>query len=34
VPETYLIGKDGQVLAKHTGPLSPEDAARLADQAR
>jgi hypothetical protein len=22
VPETYLIGKDGQVLAKHTGPLS------------
>jgi cytochrome c biogenesis protein CcmG/thiol:disulfide interchange protein DsbE len=34
VPETYLIGKDGQVLAKHTGPLSPEDADRLADQAR
>ena len=34
VPETYLIGKDGQVLAKHTGPLSPEDAAKLADQAR
>ena len=34
VPETYLIGRDGQVLAKHTGPLSPEDAARLADQAR
>ena len=34
VPESYLIGKDGQVLAKHTGPLSPEDAAKLADQAR
>jgi cytochrome c biogenesis protein CcmG/thiol:disulfide interchange protein DsbE len=34
VPETYLIGKDGQVLAKHTGPLSPEDADKLADQAR
>jgi cytochrome c biogenesis protein CcmG/thiol:disulfide interchange protein DsbE len=34
VPETYLIGKDGQVLAKHTGPLSPGDAAKLADQAR
>ena len=32
VPETYLIGKDGQVLAKHTGPLSPDDAMKLAAQ--
>ena len=30
VPETYLIGKGGQVLAKHTGPLSPDDAMKLA----
>jgi cytochrome c biogenesis protein CcmG/thiol:disulfide interchange protein DsbE len=34
VPETYLIGKDGQVLAKHTGPLSPDDALKLAAQMR
>ena len=26
VPETYLIGRDGQVLAKHTGPLNAADA--------
>jgi cytochrome c biogenesis protein CcmG, thiol:disulfide interchange protein DsbE len=34
VPETYLIGKDGRVLAKHTGPLSPDDAMKLAAQTR
>jgi len=33
VPETYLIGRDGQVLAKHTGPLSPADARALAARA-
>jgi len=32
VPETYLIGRDGQVLAKHTGPLSADDAMKLAAQ--
>ena len=34
VPETYLIGRDGQVLAKHTGPLGPDDAMKLAAQMR
>lgn len=34
VPETYLIGRDGQVLAKHTGPLDEAEAARLAGMAR
>ncbi|MFN3512676.1 MAG: DsbE family thiol:disulfide interchange protein [Phenylobacterium sp.] len=29
VPETYLIGADGMVLAKHTGPLTPETAREL-----
>ncbi|MFL5297139.1 MAG: DsbE family thiol:disulfide interchange protein [Phenylobacterium sp.] len=33
VPETYLIGRDGKVLAKHTGPLSEADAQALSDQA-
>jgi len=33
VPETYLIGQDGKVLAKHTGPLSPADARTLAARA-
>jgi len=33
VPETYLIGRNGQVLAKHTGPLSPADAKALAQRA-
>ena len=30
VPETYLISRDGQVLAKHTGPLSAADAQAFA----
>ncbi|HMO43509.1 MAG TPA: redoxin family protein, partial [Phenylobacterium sp.] len=29
VPETYLIGADGVILAKHSGPLTAEDAAAL-----
>lgn len=29
VPETYLVGADGKVLAKHTGPLTPEIAKDL-----
>lgn len=29
VPETYVVSRDGQILAKHTGPLSDADAARL-----
>lgn len=34
VPETFVVGRDGTVLAKHTGPLSESDAERLAKQAR
>ena len=29
VPETYLVGPGGQILAKHTGPLTPEKAREL-----
>lgn len=29
VPETYLVGADGVILAKHTGPLTPETAREL-----
>jgi cytochrome c biogenesis protein CcmG/thiol:disulfide interchange protein DsbE len=34
VPETYVVGRDGKVLAKHTGPLTDAEAARLAKLAR
>ena len=34
VPETYVVGRDGVVLAKHTGPLDEAEAARLAKLAR
>lgn len=34
VPETYAIGRDGMILAKHSGPLTPADAARLAKLVR
>jgi cytochrome c biogenesis protein CcmG/thiol:disulfide interchange protein DsbE len=34
VPETYLIGSDGTILAKHTGELTPETARALLAQAR
>jgi cytochrome c biogenesis protein CcmG/thiol:disulfide interchange protein DsbE len=33
VPETYLVGADGVVLDKHTGPLEPGDAERFAARA-
>ena len=33
VPETYLVGQDGKVLAKHTGPLSEADAQALGSRA-
>ena len=29
VPETYLVGADGVILAKHTGPLTSETAREL-----
>ena len=34
VPETYVIGRDGIVLAKHTGPLDGAEAEKLAKLAR
>jgi len=34
VPETYLIGADGTILAKHTGELTPETAKALLAKAR
>jgi cytochrome c biogenesis protein CcmG, thiol:disulfide interchange protein DsbE len=34
VPETYVIGRDGIVLAKHTGPLDQAQAEKLARLAR
>jgi cytochrome c biogenesis protein CcmG/thiol:disulfide interchange protein DsbE len=34
VPETYVIGRDGRVLAKHTGPLTDAEAEKLAKLAR
>ena len=34
VPETYLVGSDGVILAKHTGPLTPDAAEDLLAKAR
>ncbi len=34
VPETYLVGEGGVILAKHTGPLTPEKARELLAQAQ
>jgi len=34
VPETYLVGPDGVILAKHTGPLTAESARALLAKAR
>lgn len=34
VPETYLVGPDGVIRAKHTGPLTEESAGTLLEQAR
>jgi len=33
VPETYLVARDGRILAKHTGPLGDQEAQALASQA-
>jgi cytochrome c biogenesis protein CcmG/thiol:disulfide interchange protein DsbE len=33
VPETYLVGRDGVILSKHTGPLEAADVEALAHQA-
>ncbi len=30
VPETYVVAPDGKILAKHTGPLTDAEAAKLA----
>jgi cytochrome c biogenesis protein CcmG/thiol:disulfide interchange protein DsbE len=34
VPETYLVGSDGMILAKHTGPLTPDAAEELLSKAK
>jgi cytochrome c biogenesis protein CcmG/thiol:disulfide interchange protein DsbE len=34
VPESYLIGADGVILAKHSGPLTPDSAEALLAGAR
>ncbi|MET0272174.1 MAG: DsbE family thiol:disulfide interchange protein [Phenylobacterium sp.] len=34
VPETYLVGRDGVIIAKHTGPLDPAGAEKLVAQLR
>lgn len=34
VPETYVVGRDGTIIAKHTGPLTEADARRLVGLAR
>ena len=34
VPETFLVGSDGVVRAKHAGPLTPEVTGTLLQQAR
>ena len=34
VPETYLVGRDGVIVAKHTGPLTEPEAQALVARAR
>jgi cytochrome c biogenesis protein CcmG/thiol:disulfide interchange protein DsbE len=34
VPETYVVGQDGTILAKHTGPLTVQAARELAAKAQ
>ena len=34
VPETFVVARDGTIVAKHTGPLTTADAERLANLAR
>jgi cytochrome c biogenesis protein CcmG/thiol:disulfide interchange protein DsbE len=31
VPDTFLVGADGMILAKHAGPVGPDDATALLD---
>ena len=33
VPETFLVGADGKIIAKHTGPLTADDAEHLLEKA-
>ncbi len=32
VPDTFLVGADGMILAKHSGPIAPADATALLDR--
>jgi len=32
VPETFLVGADGVIKAKHSGPMTPDDAEAMADR--
>lgn len=34
VPETFLVGRDGVILDKHTGPITQADAQKLASRLR
>jgi cytochrome c biogenesis protein CcmG/thiol:disulfide interchange protein DsbE len=34
VPETYLVGRDGVILDKHTGPITQADVEKLASRLR
>jgi len=34
VPETYLVGANGVILAKHTGPLTADSAGALLNKSR
>ena len=34
VPETFLVGPDGTILAKHTGPMTPSSAEAFIDKAQ
>jgi cytochrome c biogenesis protein CcmG/thiol:disulfide interchange protein DsbE len=34
VPESYLVGSDGKIIAKHSGPLTPASAENLMKLAR
>ncbi len=33
VPETFLVGADGVILAEHSGPLTDADAQEMLEQA-
>jgi cytochrome c biogenesis protein CcmG/thiol:disulfide interchange protein DsbE len=34
VPETFLVAPDGKIVAKHSGPILPEDAEVLMEKAQ